>query len=181
MLKIEVWRNPKSYDFKVNKFKPDGFDNNWKNNSIDKLCLIKDSIPIFCCKCQSVANYCFGDMATADTVSFGDTIAPGFFTIRCFVKPRKFHGQIHAIINTCDIDGQIIDHNAMQMNSSGFQNGRWLIHDRYSSKIKKDTNNAWSAGCLILSSQDLADFNSLLESENVKPGDEILGEILEQE
>lgn len=179
MLKIEVWRNRRSYNFKTAPNKPDGFDNNWKNNSIDQLMLLKDDKVLFCANAQTVANYCFGDMTPGDKVPHGDTVAEGEFTVRCFVESRNFHGEIHAITKTTDLDGQTIDRNAMQTTAGGFQNGRWLIHDKWSEKLGKDTNYAWSAGCFILSSQDLARLNSILKNEDVKAGDEIKGEVIE--
>jgi hypothetical protein len=181
MLKVEVWRNHQSYNFKADRTKPDSFENNWKNNSLDllMLCDTDTSRVLFQCKCQSVANYCFGKERPGDTVSYGDTIAVGKFTLRCFVSPREFHGEIHAIINATDMDGQCIDHNAMQLSADGFQNGRWLIHDRYSSKTGRDTNYAWSAGCIILSSADLVSFNAALRAAGVSAGDELPGEIVE--
>lgn len=184
MLKLQVWRKRKSYDFKAEKNKPDGFDNNWKSNSLDLLMLIDEEkgsfTPLFQCNAQTVANYCFGDMAPGDNLPHGDTVAAGEFTLRCFVEPRGFHGEIHAITRTKDLDGQTIDRNAMQTTAGGFQNGRWLVHDRYSFKLGKDTNCAWSAGCFILSSDDLARLNSILKNEGVKAGDEISGEVIEE-
>ena len=95
--------------------------------------------------------------------------------MKCFVPPRTFHGEIHAITKTLDLDGQEIDRNAMQTTKDGFQNGRWLIHDRYSQKLGRDTNYAWSAGCFILSSKDLEAFNRVLKSHGVKAGDAVDG------
>lgn len=180
MLKIQIWRNRQSYNFKADPNKPDGFDNNWKNNSLDLLVLLDNSEILFQCHAQTVANYCFGDMSLGDNLPYGDTVAEGEFTVRCFVEPRNFHGEIHAITNTTDLDGQRIDRNAMQISARGFQNGRWLIHDRFSKKLGRDTNYAWSAGCFILSSIDLEALNETLKKEGVKPGDEISGEVIEQ-
>lgn len=179
MVKIEIIRRLCSYDFKADKSKPDSFENNWKNNSLDWLVLKENENELLRVKCQSVANYCFGAMATADSVAHGDTVAPGFFTVRCFVEPRNFHGEIHAITRTRDLDGQWINHEAMQTTGKGFQNGRWLIHDRFSFKTNSDTNHAWSAGCFILSSADLERLNAVLHALKLQPGDEILGEVIE--
>lgn len=179
MVKLIVIRKKSSYDFKANPKAPDSFANNWKNNSQDDFVLLDNGQPLFQCRCQSVANYCFGDMATADTVSHGDTVAPGEFTLKLFVEPRNFHGQIHAITRTRDVDGQWIGHDAMQTTKKGFQNGRWLVHDRFSFKTGKDTNQAWSAGCFILSSFDLEQFNIVLKAMGFKPGDEIPGLVVE--
>ncbi len=178
-IELVVSRSKASYKFRADESKPDSFENNWKNNSIDGLALIRENKIIFDCKCQSVANYCFGDMSPGDTVAHGDTIAPGKFTLRCFVESRKFHGEIHAICDTIDIDGQRINRKAMQTSANGFQNGRWLLHDRYSFKLGRDTNCAWSAGCIIVSSADLAAFNKVLRENGIKAGDEIRGIIVE--
>ena len=175
MLKLHIIRYVESYDFKVEPDKPDSFSNNWKNNSLDDFILLNDDTELFKCKCQSVANYCFGDMLPGDSVSYGDSIAAGDFTVRCFVPPRKFHGQIHAITQTVDIDGQRINHNAMQTTKGGYQTGRWLIHDRFSFSKGADTAYAWSAGCFILSSKDLEDFNQTLKAHGIQAGDEITG------
>lgn len=179
MLKLEVWRNRQSYNFKADPSKPDSFENNWKNNSLDQLVLLDGSELLFQCRAQTVANYCFGDMKPGDNLPHGDTVAEGKFTVRCFAEPRKFHGEIHAITSTTDLDGQPIDRNAMQISAEGFQNGRWLIHDKHSFKLGRDTNYAWSAGCFILSSKDLARLNTVLKNEGVKAGDEIEGEVIE--
>ena len=175
MLHLHIIRYVESYDFKAEPDKPDSFSNNWKNNSLDNFILLNDDTELFKCKCQSVANYCFGDMLPGDTVSYGDSIAAGDFTVRCFVPPRKFHGQIHAITQTVDIDGQKIDGNAMQTTKGGHQTGRWLIDDRFSFSKGADTNYAWSAGCFILSSKDLELFNQTLKAHGVQAGDEIVG------
>lgn len=179
MLNLVVERKKKSYDFKVNPKEPGSFSNNYKNNSLDSIAIYDDKAEIARFKCQTVANYCFGDFATADTVDFGDTIREGYFKIKCFGEPRKFHGEIHGIIETRDIDGQWINQDSMQMTANGFQNGRFLIHDRFSKKYNADTNYAWSAGCFILSSADLEAFNTILHAYNVKSGDIISGEIVE--
>ena len=104
----------------------------------------------------------------------------GGFTVKCFVPPRMFHGEIHAITKTRDLDGQEIDRNAMQITKNGYQNGRWLIHDKYSFSKGKDTNYAWSAGCFILSSKDLEAFNRVLKSYGIKAGDAVDGVLQEE-
>jgi hypothetical protein len=178
-LQIRVERFRSSCYYKENPHKPDSFENNWKNNSRDWIAIRHEYIEVRRWRCQTVANYCFGKMATADTIGYGDTIAPGEFTVECFVPPRGFHGEIRAITRTRDLDGQWIDHNAMQTTAQGYQNGRWLIHDRFSEKIKADTNYAWSAGCFILASADLSALNNTLRSFGVIPGDLIPGTLME--
>ncbi len=180
-LELKVLRKRKSYDFKADKKKPDDFSNNWKNNSLDDFILLVDGKETFKCKCQSVANYCFGAMATAGNLKHGASLKEGKFNIECFVPPRLFHGEIHAIVNSTTMNGLWINNKAMQITADGFQNGRWLIHDRYSFKLNKDTNYAWSAGCLILSSADLEKFNEQLKRLGVNAGDKISGRLFEIE
>ncbi len=180
VMKIKVIRSRNSFKFRDDESKPDSFENNWRNNSRDSFVLTgDDGEELFRCRCQSVANYCFGENATASTVAHGDTIAPGFFIMEAFVEPRNFHNEIHAITQTRDYDGEWIDRHAMQTTEGGFQNGRWLIHDRWSKKLGRDTNYAWSAGCIILKSFDLTEFNTILKSYGIRPGDKISGEVVE--
>lgn len=180
MIRFLVIRYRKSYAYKVNPEAPGSFENNWKNNSLDWFCILDGGKELARFHCQTVANYNFGAYATADTVEHGDTIAPGEFYVKLFVPPRNFHGEIHGIIRCRDLDGQWIACNSMQTTKGGFQNGRFLIHDRYSKKLDKDSNQAWSAGCFILSSDDLAALNSILKSYKLKPGD-IVGGYLKEE
>ena len=177
MLKLKIIRYGKSSHFKADKSKPDGFSNNWKNNSLDDFILSYGGTESFKCKSRNVVNYCFGEQRPGDTIVHGDTVRAGGFTLRCFVPPRNFHGEIHAITKTHDIDGQEIDRNAMQTTKDGFQNVRWLIHDRYSKKLGRDTNYAWSAGCFILSSKALEAFNTTLKSHGIKSGIDLSSEV----
>jgi len=179
MINIRVERKRQSYDFKADPNKPDSFENNWKNNSLDKIIIRDDTVELARFHCQTVANYCFGANATASTAAYGDTVAPGSFTVQAFVPSRAFHGEIHAITRAKDVDGEWIDLNAMQTTQGGFQNGRWLIHDRFSFKTGANTNYAWSAGCFILSSTDLTAFNKILREHNISPGDLIPGLLVE--
>ena len=43
MLKLKIIRHKESYDFKLNPEKPDSFENNRKNNSIDDLLLFNNT------------------------------------------------------------------------------------------------------------------------------------------
>jgi hypothetical protein len=180
MINLRVERKHESYGFKADPHKPDSFDNNWKNNSLDRIIIRDDSIELARFPCQTVANYCFGAQKTASSLPWGDTVAPGNFTVRAFVPPRSFHGEIHGITETRDLDGEWINREAMQTTRGGFQNGRWLIHDRFSFKTGADTSYAWSAGCFILSSADLVSFNETLRAYGVKPGDLIPGTLIEE-
>ena len=167
-ISIRVERKKESFHYKVNPAE-NSYANNWHNNSLDTIFILKDGRVIRSYPCQTVANH-----PDYDT---HDTIADGSFQVRCFVPPRAFHGHIHAIINTFDVDCEWIDHESMQSTEGGFQNGRWLIHDRYSFKTGKDTNFAWSGGCFILSSKDLEDFNDALVCLGVQKGQVLDGTI----
>jgi hypothetical protein len=67
----------------------------------------------------------------------------------------------------------------MQTTATGFQNGRWLIHSRYSSRLGADTRYAWSAGCFITSSPDLAALAQVLRTLEIQPGELIPGVLIE--
>ena len=144
----------------------------------DWLCLYDDKAELLRVHCQSVANYNWGEYKSNGATECGDTIKEGYFKVKCFVEPRGFEGEIHGIIETKDIDGQWIDHESLQT-VNGYQTGRWLIHSNYSKKIGKDTNYAWSAGCLICSSDDLYSINLVLHEYGIKSGDILNGEIVE--
>jgi len=176
MLNIVIERYSKSYNFKANPNKPGSFQNNWKNNSLDWFVLYDDNAELFRAHCQSVANYNFGEQQSLGS-EYGDTVREGPFKMKCFVEPRAFHGEIHGICETTDMDGEIINHESMQK-SGDYQLGRWLVHDRWSNKIHGDTNYAWSAGCFILSSGDLKALNVVLKSCGVKPGNIIPGNVI---
>lgn len=180
MLNIIIERKRKSYDFKNDPKKPAGFDNNYKNNMQDIFVLFDDKAEIVRFRCQSVANYNFGKEATYSTFEWGDTIKEGYFTVKCFVEPRAFHGEIHGICDTQDVDGEKIDRNSMQLNVRGESVGRWLIHDKWSNSKNCESEYAWSSGCIILSCSDLECFNRLLRAYNIKPGDKIKGQIVEE-
>jgi len=179
MLSFRVERKKVSYQYKAYPEKPGSFENNWKNNSLDSLILFDDLQMVVSLNCQTVANYCFGVNAGTKDNPHISTVAPGDFTIKAFVEPRNFHGEIHAITRTRDSGGRWIDHNAMQIYAEGYQLGRWLIHDKYSNDLKRDTNYAWSAGCFILSSDDLRNLNVFLRQKRVKSGDLIPGTLVE--
>jgi hypothetical protein len=181
MLHFRVERKKESYCYRANSDKPHGFDNNWNNNSLDSLFLFDDLEMKIKLNCQTVANYCFGPNAGPKNNPHISTIASGDFTVKAFVEPRSFHGEIHAITRTRDIGGNWIDHNAMQVYAEGYQLGRWLIHDKYSFELKRDTNYAWSAGCFILSSADLQTLNKCMKGLGVKPGDLIQGTLVENQ
>ena len=169
MLTLNVVRNKISYDYKFDKQK-NSYENNVKNNSKDVIVLLKDNRPIFKAFCQTTANH--------PEFSFGDTIRPGAFQVKCFVEHRQMHGEIHGIVNGYDLDGQKIDVFSMQV-ENGYQKGRWLIHDRFSFAKNRDLNNAYSGGCFIMSSTDLVRFNEALRNLGVMPGTVINGNLME--
>ena len=179
MINFRVERKKESYHYKAYPGKPDSFENNWNNNSLDDLIVFNDLELALRLPCQTVANYCFGPNAGPKNNPHISTVAPGEFTVEAFADLRRFHGEIHAITRTKDLGGTWIDHNAMQVYAEGYQLGRWLIHDRYSFELKRDTNYAWSAGCFILSSKDLAALNLHLKKYGVKPGDLLPGTLVE--
>lgn len=180
MLKIIVQRSKSSYHYKYKPAQESGFDNNCKNNARDWLVLMYNDKELFRCRCQSVHNYDWGRNKSNGKLAYGDTIAPGKFQVRLFADPRKYHGEVHEIINAVDMDGHKINSMAMQI-VRGEYYGRWLIHDRYSNVSGHDMAYAWSAGCIILRSTDLVFFNNALISAGCAKGDIIAGEIFESE
>lgn len=178
-LSIAVRRKKTSYSFRLDPAAPDSFANNIKHNMEDSLCLLDGKAELFRCPCQSVANYCFGDAGKSMEKDAGDTIAPGGFKVKCFVEPRSYHGEIHGIIETVDIDGQRIDRESMQEYGDGRKAGRWLIHSTWSDRLGHDNPVAYSAGCIMLSSANLESLNRILRAYEVKPGDIIPGQIEE--
>ena len=108
-----------------------------------------------------------------------DTIKPGYFKMECFVDPRKFHGEIHGIIDAIDIENQKIDKYSMQL-EDGYQKGRWLVHDRYTFAKERDLYNGYSAGCFIMDSKRLKRFNRNLKSLGIKPSDILRCLLLEE-
>lgn len=164
-LLIKILRDKRSYDYKYSEeeAKKLGIVNEYalrtKNNSLDSLILLKGDKELFRCNTvQTVANHPHYD--------YNDTIAMGKFQVQCFVKPRKFHGQIHGIVYAKDIEGQNIDAWSMQV-ENGYQKGRWLIHDRWSWDKNRDLNNGYSGGCFIMPSIELEQFNIILNNEGI--------------
>ena len=180
-LSIVVERRKKSYDFKLNPKEADSFSNNIKNNMIDTFRLFDGKAELFYCPVQSVANYCWGENAKSMAQTAGDTIAEGYFKIKCFVEPRNYDGEIHGIIETQDIDGQKIDTESMQDYGGNEKAGRWLIHSTYNKSKQREAQYAYSAGCLILSRSNLQAFNDILHAYGVAKGDIISGEIVEED
>jgi hypothetical protein len=177
---IKIIRKKASYNYKKYMDKPDAWDNNGFNASLDDFHFYIDESLLFSAKIQTVANIPEG--------RFLDTIAPGLFQIKCFVENRSFYGRIHGIINTFDLDGQRIDENSIETvkgaNGAPMSFTRWLMHD--DQKLRPNPPNqitrvAWSAGCFVHSKANLEAFNTILDSYKVLPGDIINGELVEEE
>ena len=177
---IRVIRKRLSYNYKFDMTKIDSWDNNKANNMLDDFILFVDEARMFETKCQTVANIPFG--------RYTDTISAGKFQIKCFVENRMKYGKIHGIINTFDLDGQNIDENSVETvkgkDGAPIDLARWLCHDLQKNKPSPpniDTSVAWSAGCFIMPDNNLDVFGTLLSgSYNVKPGDIINGELLDE-
>ena len=87
MLKLIMIRHKESYRFKADENKPDSFSNNWKNNSLDDFILNADGAEVFKCKCQSVANYCFGEQRPGDTAAHGDSVRLAVLRLNALSRP----------------------------------------------------------------------------------------------
>lgn len=166
MIQIRIIREKRSYDFKLNQAL-DTFANNIKNNLIDTILITNNNDVVFKARCQSVANY---------PGAFKDTIKEGKFQVKCFVKPITMHGEIHAIINTFDIDNQSINHDSYQVENN-ITKGRWLIHNTFYNG--KDLQYAYSAGCVMLRVKDMEEFNKCLKDLNVGANDILNGILTE--
>jgi hypothetical protein len=176
---VRIFRNKLSYQYKRFPNRPDDWNNNDNNNTLDNFTLYYDEGRIFQAKVQTVANIPGG--------RYFDTIAPGPFQIKCFVDPRLFYGRIHGICNAYDLDGQLINENSIETvvgdNGAPISLDRWLIHDTQSKKPKPPmtlTRVAWSAGCFIMSPSNLKAFNDILDAYKVLSNEIINGELLDE-
>lgn len=160
---IQIIRQKKSFDFIIEKPGLTKWQKVRGNNAIDTLILLKKDKSIFkCSRVQTVANH--------PDYDFYDTIKPGDFQIRCFVKPRRFYGRVHGIINAMDIEGQPIGEYSMQY-EDGHQKGRWCVHGTWSYKHQRYLHNAYSGGCIIPIDYYLEKFNIKLDENKVNAGD----------
>jgi hypothetical protein len=183
---IKIERRKASYDFLVDKlhrysqsFTHEDYTNNTKNNCLDSLTLLNNGVAVYTNNnIQTVANY--------PLCHVKDTVKAGKFQIKCLQEPGAYfedkHNpgriKIHHIINTEDLENQIINGQAMQ-NDLGNLKGRWLIHSTYYPPLNKDTK-AYSQGCFIFkNTDDLVRFNSILIANNINPGDVISGELID--
>ena len=164
---IYIQRFKKSHNFKYNN-DLNTFSNNIKNNMQDIFQLLRKNEIIFECKCQSIANH--------PEFDYLDSIQEGNFQIKCFVNSGHFHGKIHAIINTKDLAGQIIDSNAYQM-EDGQLKGRWLIHDTWWKG--KRLIHAWSGACIMIYPESLELLNRKFRQHGVNENYILNGELKE--
>ena len=175
-MKFRVIRKKSSYDYKNVSTLNGDWDNQKKNNSLDRLQLLEDTGEvIFESISQTIAN-----LETLDAgIHFIDSIAPGSFSIRLFVEQRDVWCEPHGIIRAKTLAGDTIgDDSTTATNKS-----RWLVHDweKHRSTAPKgaDTSVAWSAGCFVEPDAKLAELNTLLRARGYKPGDIIDGELVE--
>jgi len=177
---IKIIRKKLSYQYKKNMNAPDSWENNGVNTSLDDFHFYVDEAILFSTKLQTVANIPNG--------RFLDTIAPGPFQLKCFVENRSFHGRIHGIINTFDMDGQRINENSIETvigkNGAPISLTRWIMHDDQKllpNPPNEITRVAWSAGCYVHHITNLEAFNNILDAYKIMPGDIINGELIEED
>jgi len=145
-------------------------------NMPDKLELFCDEALLFSAHVQTVVN-----MRSA---RFADTVAPGQLMIKAFVDPRLFHGRIHGICRTFDLEGQKINDNSVEpiAGKGPADTSRWLVHDTQACKPAEPMTllaKAWSAGCFVVCPSDLEAIGNILDAYKVMPGDMIPGELVE--
>jgi len=169
MLNVIVERKKSSFDCKFNK-NLNSFENNIKNNTKDILKLYQGDELLFECAVQSVANH--------PSVTTDNSIRAGKFEIKLFVEKRAFWNNVHGICNTTTKNGIAINENSVNAGSPD----RFLIHDKQKNKPaleNTETRNAYSAGCLIIASVHMNMMNKILVNKGCKPGDVILGYVIE--
>ena len=186
MITLKIVRKPESHSYHRFVNKPDAWDNNDANNSLDDFFLYDKDKLLFKAKCQTVANIPGGH--------YLDTIAPGKFQVRLFVDQRNFWPMVHGIMNTYDLEGQSINERSIEpipgKNGAPIDFSRWLIHDWQKHRDQKDENGnpiphdsdtrvAWSAGCFVLRDSDLKCFSCILTENNYHPEDILNGELIQ--
>lgn len=149
---------------------------NLDNNMQDRFMLYFENGLLFSAKCQTVTN-----MSKSRP---GDTVAPGPFALRAFVEPRSFYGRIHGICHAHDLEGQEIDGASVEPEAGAgpVDYARWLVHDTQKPRPARPGTilpRAWSAGCFVMSPDDLEAFGQILDAYKVRPGELIPGEVIE--
>lgn len=166
---VLIVRRRESYDYQRDKTRIADWGTNDKNNGLDSFLLYVDGMPRFEANCQTVANH--------PNSRFNDTVAPGRFGIKLFVEPRLFSGKIHGIVGARDLEGDWIDFDSVQPTDLS----RWLVHDNRELKkapgdpdTTKTTRVFWSAGCIVMAWESLAELNSIytiLKAPSVVPAE----------
>jgi hypothetical protein len=175
MLRFEIHRNHNSWHYKVNKAIAPSWTNNRANNSLDLFILFDREEAIWHTNCQTISN-CEGII---DGARFIDTLVAGKMAIKAFVDPRLFHGRIHGITSARTIAGELVRSDSTTRTNQA----RWLMHDWQKHKPSgpgQDTSVAWSAGCVVMPTQALAELGGIFDEHGIKPGDEITGELFEE-
>lgn len=164
---IDIKRFKGSHYFKFDKNKND-FENNINNNMLDIFRLFYKNISVFQCSCQTIANH--------PKYDYLDSLAEGNFQVKCFVPPNDYHGEIHAIINTKNLAGKIINKNSYQA-GNGELKGCWLICDN----VWKGRRlvYAYSKSSIIMYPENLEMFNSKLKKYGINGNYIIRGKIEE--
>jgi hypothetical protein len=174
-MKIEIHRAKESWHYRRFPSRGPAWTNNDGANSLDLFLLFDDAgEAIFHCKAQTVSN-CDGLIPGA---RYTDTIIAGPFGLKTDVDPRNFRGRIHGIVLATTIAGEGIRSDSTTRTNAS----RWLLHDwqRHRDQPPGDTRVAWSAGCIVLPTASLAEFNRLLDDYEIKPGTIIPGTIIEE-
>ena len=181
-MNIVIVRMKASLNYKLDPRKPDSWENNRANNSLDQFWLFNDHSTLFACKVQTFTNL--------PGCRPQDSIQPGSFKLRLFQDQRDFWCPVHGIIDTYDGDGQYINESSVVtiLGKDGAPTSfdRYLMHDWQKHKHNPDgtlnaqgidTSVAWSLGCFIPSTVEHARFNALLMTLGLKKDDVISGEL----
>ena len=105
----------------------------------------------------------------------GNTIAPGELWLQVGAESHYAGGAL--LINQArTISGHYINEQGLNEIIGG---GRWLLHANRLDNMSRDFNNKSSDGCLIPSTMAHLEFIDTLESWGLKPGYNIVGELVE--
>jgi hypothetical protein len=110
-----------------------------------------------------------------------ESIAPGKFQIKVFGPKNLYANPVHIIINTKDMEGEVIRSDGMQMDAVSGLSGRWLIHDDWNASKNRPYSAPFSAGCIMLPYNRHSQFNEKLKELGFERGDIIDGDLVEGE
>lgn len=150
------------------------WSNNDANNSLDMFEVFEYDEMIFRSMCQTVSN----TEGIIPGCRYSDTIAPGKFKIVLFQAQRKFHCDVHGIMDATTIGGERIGKSFCTPSSTD----RHLVHDWQKLSPQPagtDTRVAWSGGCIILPTKRHAELSRLFRGYGMIPGDVIDVELVE--